>query len=179
MLFRSCGLIIIIVVGFFFWYRRRHRQPAILPVEVLEAEFASDDGHGSAESWVHLSHGPQRRTDPSPYLVADQTDSGPSSSSRLMVHNVENPMGRSWSSFDTAGEKRRLAMREQDPQKGELSQQAVLPNVATSEGIRNSRMKVEGRVQDFGPVAYVSGNNEGLLPPDYRQATEPFRPGKR
>jgi len=96
------------------------------------------------------------------------------------VHNADNPMGGSWSSFDTAGEKRRLAMREQDPQVGAVSQQVVLSNTATSEeDIRNSRMKVEGRVQDFGPVAYVSGNNGGLLPPDYRQATEPFRAGKR
>ena len=89
-------------------------------------------------------------------------------------------MGGSWSSFDTAGEKRHLNMREQDPQVGAVSQQAVFPNVAASEDdIRSSRMKVEGRVQDFGPVAYVSGNNGGLLPPDYRQATEPFHTGKR
>jgi len=168
------------VVGLVLWYRRRHRKPAILPVEVLEAEFASDDGHGSAESWVHLSQAPQRRTDPSPYLVADQPESGPSSSSRLVVHNTDSPMGGSWSSLDAAGEKRRLAMREQDPRAGVVSQQVVPLNVATSEeDIRNSRMRVEGRVQDFGPVAYVSGNSGGLLPPDYRQATEPFRTGKR
>lgn len=89
-------------------------------------------------------------------------------------------MGRSWSSLDAAGEKMRLAMREQDTQAGVVSQQVVPLNVATSEeDIRNSRMQVEGRVQDFGPVTYASGNNEGQLPPDYRQATEPFRAGKR
>ena len=89
-------------------------------------------------------------------------------------------MGRSWSSLDAAGEKMRLAMREQDTQAGVVSQQVVPLNVATSEeDIRNSRMQVEGRVQDLGPVTYASGNNEGLLPPDYRQATEPFRAGKR
>ena len=96
------------------------------------------------------------------------------------MHNADNPVVGSWSSPDAVGEKRRLAMREQDPQAGGVSQRAVLPNAATSEeDIRNARTRVEGRAEDFGPVAYVSGNNEGLLPPDYRQATEPFRTVKR
>jgi len=48
----------------------------------------------------------------------------------------------------------------------------------------NMRMRVEGRVQDFGPAAAffpvsdpntASGNDDdGLLPPDYYQATQPF-----
>ena len=148
-------------------------MPAILPAEVLEAEFASDDGHGSAESWVHLSHAQPARNDPSPYRANDQTESGPSTSSRLVVHNSDSTVVGSWSSLDREGEKRRLAMREQELRAGVVSQQAALPNTTRSEeDIRNSRMRVEGRVQDFGPVTYTSGNSEGLLPPDYRQATE-------
>ena len=71
-------------------------------------------------------------------------------------------------------------MREQELRAGVVSQQPVSPNtVVSGEDIRNSRIQVQGRVQDFGPVTYTSGNDEGLLPPDYRQATEPFRIGKR
>jgi len=179
----SCGLVILILIGLFFWYRRRHRRPAILPVDVLEAEFASADGHGSAESWVHLSHATPVRTDPSPYQTAYQSDSGPSSSSRLVVNHADTPVVGSWSSSDASGEKRRLVMREQELQAGVVSRQEVLPNTSTStseEDIRNSRMRVDGRVQDFGPVTYVGGGSEpSLLPPDYRQATEPFHRGKR
>jgi len=45
------------------------------------------------------------------------------------------------------------------------------------------RMRVEGRVQDFGPAAALSavsepntalGDDDDLLPPDYYQATQPF-----
>ena len=50
--------------------------------------------------------------------------------------------------------------------------------------LRNVRMQVEGRLQDFGPAAgpesffpnpnVSPGDDNDLLPPDYDQATEPF-----
>ncbi|KAF7307687.1 hypothetical protein MKEN_01128700 [Mycena kentingensis (nom. inval.)] len=39
-----------------------------------------------------------------------------------------------------------------------------------------SRMQVPGREQDFGPVPQSPGDYGGMLPPDYNQATEPYRP---
>ncbi|KAF9653280.1 hypothetical protein BDM02DRAFT_3182818 [Thelephora ganbajun] len=60
-----------------------------------------------------------------------------------------------------------------------LQYSASLPN------LRSMRMRVEGRVQDFGPAStsfFVIPNpspvpnhgDDDLLPPDYNQATEPF-----
>ena len=51
--------------------------------------------------------------------------------------------------FEAVSEKRRLAMRERD-------------------------RRAEGRERDSGPVNFVSENDDGLLPPNYHQATNPF-----
>ena len=61
-----------------------------------------------------------------------------------------------------------------------MSQQVVtvVPNVVTpGEDTPNARMQVEGRVQDFGPISHIPETDEGILPPDYQQATEPFHTG--
>jgi len=61
------------------------------------------------------------------------------------VQNANKVLGGSVSSFEITDEKKRLAMRER-----------------------------EGRVQDSGPITFVSGNNNGgMLPPEYRQAAFP------
>lgn len=57
------------------------------------------------------------------------------------MQNVNKVLGGSVSSFEITDEKKRLAMRER-----------------------------EGRVQDSGPISFVSG---GMLPPEYRQAALP------
>ena len=47
--------------------------------------------------------------------------------------------------------------------------------------LRDVRMRVEGRSQDFGPITFEPDpeHDENLLPPDYYQATQPFPPQRR
>lgn len=46
----------------------------------------------------------------------------------------------------------------------------------TEDELRENRMRVPERPQDWGPVSDRSGDDYSeMLPPDYRQATEPFR----
>ena len=78
------------------------------------------------------------------------------------MHNADR------SSFDAVDEKRRLEARER-----ERVLRAGLPGADMSEeDLGSARMQVDGRAQDFGPVSLVPGDEEGMLPPDYRQATE-------
>jgi len=161
------------MAGLFFLYRRRHRRPGILPQEVLQAEFTSgDDDRNAEDSPNHLTPflintrypaasppGPlpppstgydsPGQIGPSFSQTTYQLESGPPSASRFVVQNRDSVAVGSRSPFEGVDEKRRLAMRERDPQ-------------------------VEGRARDFGPVTFASGNDEGLLPPDYHQATRPF-----
>ena len=150
------------LVGLFFWYRRRHRRPGILPQEVLDAEFVPDDGNGGGEA----DH--STRLTPSLYNAV----------MRYLTPSVVpfTPPQRP----DPSNEKSRPRTREEDPQAGASSQQAatVIPNVVTpGEDTRNARIQVEGRAQDFGPVNYIPDSDEGILPPDYQQATQPFHVG--
>ncbi|QRV82730.1 transmembrane protein [Ceratobasidium sp. AG-Ba] len=46
----------------------------------------------------------------------------------------------------------------------------------TDDELRESRMRVPERPQDWGPVTESENEFSGTLPPDYNQATEPFRP---
>ena len=81
---------------------------------------------------------------------------------------------------NSLNEKLHLRTREEDSQAGVVSQEVVtaVPNLVTpGEDTRNARMQVEGRVQDFGSVNHVLENDEGMPPPDYQQATEPFHTG--
>lgn len=156
------SLLIVSLVWLVFWYRRRHRKPAVLPQDVLGAEFAADesDNGEATDSSTHLgpfvhstitrypvpppipptpssaSHDSPKRPGSSSSHATHKSESG---RSRLVVHNADGP------SFEAVSEKRRVEMRER------------------------------GRVQDPGPVTYASGSNEGAPPPEYRQGSEPFR----
>ena len=156
---------ILLLVGLFFWYHRRYRRPGILPQEVLDAEFISNDGNGGGEADYSTRLTPFLYNTATRYLTSSVVPFTPAPGG-----GGPNP----------SNEKLRLRTREEDPQAGVVSQQvgAVAPNVITpGEDTPNARMQVEGRVQDFGPISHVPGNDESILPPDYQQATEPFHPG--
>ena len=158
-----------LLVGLFFWCRWRHRRAGVLPQEVLNGEFTSVDGNGGGEvdSSTHLTPFPYNAT------MCDLTSS--------LVPFTPPPGGSdSPGHRHSSNEKLRLRTREEDVQAGVVSQEVVVPvpNLVTpGEDARNARMQVEGRVQDFGPANHVPGNDEGMLPPDYQQATEPFNTG--
>ena len=163
-----CGFVLLLV-GLFFWYHWRHRRPGILPQEVLDAEFTFDGGNdgGEVDSSTHLT--PFLHNAATRYLASSVVPITPP------PRGSDSPERRNPSS-----EKLRLRTREEDTQTGVVLRGvvAVVPNVVTpEEDTRNARMQVEGRVQDFGPISYVLENDEGILPPDYQQATEPFHTG--
>lgn len=58
-----------------------------------------------------------------------------------------------------------------------LTANESLAQIPESE-LRANRMVVEGRPQDFGSVDPIAGpsNFGDTAPPDYSQATEPYRP---
>ena len=150
-----------LLVGLFFWYRRQHRRPGVLPQEVLDAEFGSNDvtGGGEVDYSSHLT--PFFRNAATHYLASSIVPFAPAVGGS---HSPDCP--------NSSNEKLRSA--------GVVSQEAVVPvpNLITpEEDIQNARMQVEGRVQDFGPIDHVSENQGGVLPPDYQQATEPFHTG--
>ena len=135
------GVLVIAMILFFLWYRRRHRKPAILPQEVLQAEF--DDAHDeAADSSTRLTpfvtssisrypeHPPPGPV-PFPSTGYDSSEPGPSlypssyyrsvsgnssSSARFVVQNADGAAGGTRSMSDAVEEKRRLAaaLREQD-----------------------------------------------------------------
>ena len=181
----SCGFILLLV-GLFFWYHWRLRRPGILPqVEVLGDEFTSYDGNGGGEAGFSAHLTPFLYNAITRYLTSSVVLSPPPPGGGDSPERP-NPLSR----------KMRLWMRERDPRLGVASQGVVVPrpieNVVTpeedvqnvgvqAEDVRNVRMQVEERVQDFGPISYVSENGEGPPPPDYEQATRtrtgPFRTG--
>ena len=156
-----CGFVILLV-GFSFWYRWRHRRSGIPSQEVPDAEYVSDDGNGGGEA--------DRSTRLTPALY-----------NAVMRHLTPSvvPFTPPQRPDPSKGESRPRTM-EEDPQAGVVSQQVAtaIPNVITPwEDTRNARIQVEGRAQDFGPIDYIPDSDEGILPPDYEQATQPFHVG--
>ena len=64
------------------------------------------------------------------------------------MHHADHPKIGSRAQFEAGGEKMRLALKDR---------------------------RSEGRMQDSGPVAFVSESDGGPSPPDYQQATDPSR----
>ena len=174
------GFFLVTMVLLFMWYRRRHRKPAILPQDVLQAEFANEgergDPGGSSTRltpWLNSTvpryrgvppptlpsfpsgYDPAGRDDPSAYRSSYLEENLPSSAPRLVVHNVDGTRR-----FPNAGEeKRRLAAarRERDRQVEEEGQG-------------------QGQTQSFGmdtPLVPLRGDGWVVVPPDYYQATHP------
>jgi hypothetical protein len=168
----SC-LLVVTIVSLFWWYRRRHRKPNVLPHDVLQAEFASEDGDGgdatdsSTRLTPFLNHtitpyptAPSEAPPSLPSIGYDfaafgdgpplypslyQTGSGPSSAPRFIVNNGDGGELGSRSLADAAEEKRRLA-------------------VAIG--------KRENRMGDFEPGGVlVSGTGDSGMPPGYHLAT--------
>ena len=163
--FGACGLIMLLI-GLLFWFHLRHRRPGILPQEVLDAEFTSNDGNGGGEA------DSSTRLTPFPYDAATRY---------LTSSVVPFTLAPGGGGPNPSNQKLRLRTRQEDTQAGVVSQEVVtvVPNVVTpGEDARSARMQVEGGVRGFGPVGHVPENGGVILPPDYQQATEPFHAGK-
>ena len=161
------------------WYRRRHRKPMILPQDVLQAEFIENDEEGHSEesstrltpflnstitryraispppapiSFPSTGDDSPARDGPSLYHPLHLPEQVPVSSSRFVVQNADGGGGGNDRSLsDAAEEKRRLAV-----------------------AIRERDRQVESGTQGVGMlVDFASGHEDGTMPPDYHQATQP------
>ena len=172
------------------WYRRRRRRRLErLPKDVLQSEFSpggcnpitGEDCHSTRPTpfleSVPTPHpvvsrpppivltSPSRDssvgTDPSISLSPYQSESGPSSASRLVVHNADvAAAGRRAPPSNAAQEKRRIAMAKR--------KRDYLPPLPPPQ--------VEDRDQDYGPVTFVprvARNSAGQLPPAYHLINRP------
>ena len=161
------------MVSLLWWYIRRHRKPSVRPRDVLQAEFAPEngDGGGSTDSLACLTpflnstitRYPEAAPSDAPpslppmgldlavfgdgpplYPASYQAESEPQSAPRFIVNNADGTELGSRTLSDAVEEKRRLAV---------------------SMGSR----------QDFRPggVGVVTGNGDSGLPPGYQLATQP------
>jgi len=201
-----CAGLLLILACAFLWYRNRRPKP----ISTKDPENTTDQGtdlvtfHTPTLPSTIESYQPLSVAASNPNLLqppgANPTISPPHSNSssdadsrsRLVLHNpnpsisnTSGPVQEGAPAPENAGlypapvnATRPLPRPEQSSSRARTNA-AGLASLSDND-LRNQRMRVEGRLQDFGPVTFEDSENEGsLLPPDYNQATQPFPPRGR
>lgn len=191
-----------LLISLFFFLRRRrqsHKRGPVrdilsdpgemieVPVEASTISPYTDDGPYYARHIGSQSNISDPRS--TTYTGNETSVTSSNSTSALLVHNYPNNHGAAQSSFVSSGSSvppipaDALAYLQKERQRSGKSAQTIVPPMQRSEAqyqmaardpevLRQERMVVEGRPQDFGPVRQ-SGQYNVDLPPDYGQAVEP------